>query len=536
MGQLHLPRKGTVSLTSAECASYFTKKSIWKIKSNYSNLFCAPLIRSFSHFGSEKCGCNCIQPKTIDATTFYTKCNQCNTDFVFRTDIDSGIKYTEIKHTETNDQSKKEKCSPLLPLPPPPPKKIFEYLNQYVVGQNHAKKVLSVAVYNHYKRIYKTSHLNQHAVKGNLQVYSQDHFSQCNASGEKFLQDQINKGSFMKTKYGSDTINVKYDDINLEKSNVLLLGPTGCGKTLLAQTIARCLDVPFVICDCTTLTEAGYKGQDIETIISKLLSVANKNVNKAQKGIVFLDEIDKIGARHSVGDTRDVGGEGVQQALLKMIEGSLCSISQSGIFSRRTTVVDTSNILFIASGAFNGLDRIIGKRKSGKVLGFDAMISESPSKISLTSDVTNFAAEDNAESDTLLACVQPKDLIEFGMIPEFIGRFPIVTSLHSLDENTLIQILTEPKNALVKQFQKLFDMDEVELKFSEDALKAIAYLAMERRTGARGLRAILEKILLDAMFEIPCSDIDCVIITKAVVEGKFAPVYSQSQERRERLQ
>ncbi|GIY47309.1 ATP-dependent Clp protease ATP-binding subunit clpX-like, mitochondrial [Caerostris darwini] len=481
MGQLHLPRKGTVSLTSAECASYFTKKSIWKIKSNYSNLFCAPLIRSFSHFGSEKCGCNCIQPKTIDATTFYTKCNQCNTDFVFRTDIDSGIKYTEIKHTETNDQSKKEKCSPLLPLPPPPPKKIFEYLNQYVVGQNHAKKVLSVAVYNHYKRIYKTSHLNQHAVKGNLQVYSQ-------------------------------------------------------GKTLLAQTIARCLDVPFVICDCTTLTEAGYKGQDIETIISKLLSVANKNVNKAQKGIVFLDEIDKIGARHSVGDTRDVGGEGVQQALLKMIEGSLCSISQSGIFSRRTTVVDTSNILFIASGAFNGLDRIIGKRKSGKVLGFDAMISESPSKISLTSDVTNFAAEDNAESDTLLACVQPKDLIEFGMIPEFIGRFPIVTSLHSLDENTLIQILTEPKNALVKQFQKLFDMDEVELKFSEDALKAIAYLAMERRTGARGLRAILEKILLDAMFEIPCSDIDCVIITKAVVEGKFAPVYSQSQERRERLQ
>ncbi|GIX82100.1 ATP-dependent Clp protease ATP-binding subunit clpX-like, mitochondrial, partial [Caerostris extrusa] len=191
--------------------------------------------------------------------------------------------------------------------------------------------------------------------------------------------------------------------------------------------------------------------------------------------IVFLDEIDKIGACHSVGDTRDVGGEGVQQALLKMIEGSLCSISQSGIFSRRTTVVDTSNILFIASGAFNGLDKII----------------ESPSKISLTSDVTNFAAEDNAESDTLLACVEPKDLIEFGMIPEFIGRFPIVTSLHSLDENTLIQILTEPKNALVKQFQKLFDMDEVELKFSEDALKAIAHLAMEQRTGARGLRAIL---------------------------------------------
>lgn len=481
-----------------------------------------------------KCGEPCTHVETFVSSTRFVKCEKCHHFFVVLSELDS----KRSMFSEKGHQDAESSNQSISPKAPPPPRKIYGYLSKYVVGQEVAKKVLSVAVYNHYKRLNVNLPQDEGAAiekdvvqppsGNNMKVKSAKEFLQLHTGMHPLGAGSVNSNDKQKESNdvprGSEFLDSPSESMKIDKSNILLLGPTGSGKTLLAQTIARCLDVPFAICDCTSLTQAGYVGEDIESVITKLLQDANYNVERAQQGIVFLDEVDKISCVTGFHQVRDVGGEGVQQGLLKILEGTVVNVPERTSRKMRgeSVPVDTSNILFVASGAFNGLDNIVRKRRQDKVLGFGPPKSKVLRNVQYDlKEMTKTESHDDLiEKDELLSKIEAQDLIEFGMIPEFVGRLPVLVSINSLSEESLIRILTEPRNALIPQYQHLFKMDNVDLQFSQEALKMIAKVAKERRTGARGLKAIMEKILLEPMFDVPGSDVTAVYISEDVVTGK----------------
>ncbi|VIO95633.1 ATP-dependent Clp protease, ATP-binding subunit, putative [Brugia malayi] len=424
---------------------------------------------------------------------------------------------------------------------PPYPKEIYGFLNKYIIGQEQAKKTLSVGVYQHYLRLYHNIENNvsspaMNNAEGNRPrtgasssgVLYQEDYSRTSRADIRFFSEVT--APQQKHRIGSPVFRPLPENdvpIRLEKSNILLLGPSGVGKTFITQTLARILDVPIALCDCTSMTQAGYVGEDVESVVQKLVQNAGGNVERAQQGIVFLDEIDKIAAAHNVQSHafRDVSGEGVQHALLKLVEGTLVNVksSRKSMSTQQDFVqVDTTDILFVASGAFTALDRIVGKRLDKKTLGLGAK-----SGMQRITDDDKLEAAISKKRDDLLRQADQGDLISFGIVPELVGRFPVIVPFHSLDKGMLVRVLTEPTNSLLAQKKLEFAMDGADLSFSSDALDEIAALALERKTGARALRSIVEKVLLEAKFTVPGSDIESVHINRECVQGKADYVYTR---------